>query len=108
MLTVLFGKNGHIGNALLKSSKNVIALGRNEGPFEKPKKLLYLLDDIKPDLVVNAAAYTNVDEAENESELAFQINAETPGLLAEWCQKNSAVFVHYSTDHVYSGSTSRA
>lgn len=66
-----------------------------------------LLNRYRPDLIVNAAAYTAVDRAEDDSELAFRINGELPGCLARWAQRNDRLLVHYSTDYVFDGSSDR-
>ena len=62
-----------------------------------------LLNRMRPDLIVNAAAYTAVDQAEADSEPAFRINAELPGCLARWSQRNDSLLLHYSTDYIFSG-----
>jgi len=63
-----------------------------------------MLDRLQPDLVVNAAAYTAVDQAENEPSIAFGLNAELPGCLARWCRSNERFLLHYSTDYIFDGS----
>jgi len=65
------------------------------------------LNRLQPDLVVNAAAYTAVDNAELETELAFNINAEVPGRIARWAQRNECALLHYSTDYVFDGTSKR-
>jgi dTDP-4-dehydrorhamnose reductase len=65
------------------------------------------LDRIAPDIVVNAAAYTAVDRAEDEPELAQRINGDAPGVIGAWAQQHSARVVHYSTDYVFDGSATR-
>ena len=60
--------------------------------------------EARPDLILNAAAYTAVDRAESEPELAMQINGEAPGMLAEEAKKSNALLIHYSTDYVFDGS----
>jgi dTDP-4-dehydrorhamnose reductase len=62
-----------------------------------------MLDEVRPGLIINASAYTDVDKAENEPELAMKINALAPGLMAEAARKLRTVFVHYSTDYVFDG-----
>jgi dTDP-4-dehydrorhamnose reductase len=62
-----------------------------------------LLDEIRPDVIVNAAAFTAVDKAESEVELAREINAAAPGRLARWAKENDAFLLHYSTDYVFDG-----
>lgn len=75
--------------------------------LSQPPSLLGLLDAQKPDIIVNAAAYTAVDKAESEPELAFAINAEAPEVLADWCVRHGALLLHYSTDYVFDGSSRR-
>ena len=60
-----------------------------------------LLNRLRPDLVVNAAAYTAVDRAEDESVLAFRMNADLPGCMARWAERNGVFLFHYSTDYVF-------
>jgi len=64
-----------------------------------------LLRRLRPDIVINAAAYTKVDRAENEAQTAFRVNAELPACLARWCRRNDRFLLHYSTDYVFSGET---
>jgi len=66
-----------------------------------------LLNRIRPDIIVNAAAYTAVDLAEDQTEAAFRINAELPACLARWSERNDRLLVHYSTDYVFSGDANR-
>jgi dTDP-4-dehydrorhamnose reductase len=75
--------------------------------FEDPASLAGLVGRIAPDIVVNAAAYTAVDRAEDEPERARRINAEAPGVLARACAERDAYLVHYSTDYVFDGSGTR-
>jgi len=106
MKILLFGKNGQVGwelNRTLLCLGELFALDYPEVDFEKPKDVVKILDEIKPDLIVNAAAYTNVDKAEEEPEKAQLVNAITPGEVANWCKKHDAVLIHYSTDYVFDG-----
>jgi dTDP-4-dehydrorhamnose reductase len=64
-----------------------------------------MLNRVQPDLVVNAAAFTAVDLAEDEIELSFRINAEVPGRIARWAQRNECALLHYSTDYVFDGTS---
>jgi len=66
-----------------------------------------LLERQRPDVVINAAAYTAVDKAESECRTAFRINAELPAALARWCSLNDGFLLHYSTDYVFSGESDR-
>jgi len=106
MKILLFGKNGQVGwelNRTLLCLGELYALDYPEVDFEKPKEVIKIVDQIKPDLIVNAAAYTNVDKAEEEPEKAQLINAITPCEVANWCKKYDAVLIHYSTDYVFDG-----
>ena len=111
---LLFGKNGQLGWELQRSLAplgNVIALDRHSqdlcGDLGNLPGLAATVQAVRPDLIVNAAAYTAVDKAESESELARTINALAPGLLAQEAHKLGAWLVHYSTDYVFDGSGNR-
>jgi len=107
MKILLFGKNGQVGWELHRSLQplgEVIALGRKEADFSNPESLRDIVRKIEPDVIVNAAAYTAVDKAEEEEELAAAINETAPAVLAEEALKINALLVHYSTDYVFDGS----
>ena len=106
MKILLFGKNGQVGwelNRSLLSLGEVISLGREEADFSKPDSLRAIVQSVKPDVIVNAVAYTTVDKAEEEEDLASIINGIGPGVLAEEALKINALLVHYSTDYVFDG-----
>ncbi len=103
MKILVFGKNGQVARELQRRAQ-VTALGRAEADFTAPETCLAALETHAPDAVINAAAYTAVDRAEEEEALATQINAATPGLLAEACARRAIPFVHISTDYVFDGS----
>ncbi|MEE9336681.1 MAG: dTDP-4-dehydrorhamnose reductase [Methylococcaceae bacterium] len=106
MKILLFGKNGQVGwelNRSLQPLGEVIALGIEDADFSKPESLRKIVQNISPNLIVNAVAYTAVDKAETEEELAYKINAIAPGVLAEEVLKLNALLVHYSTDYVFDG-----
>jgi dTDP-4-dehydrorhamnose reductase len=106
MKILLFGKNGQVGWELqrkLVSLGELSAVDREEVDFTNLHGLRDFTLDAKPDLIVNAAAYTDVDGAESEPEVALAINSEAPGVLAEAARKLGAAFVHYSTDYVFDG-----
>ena len=106
MRILLFGKNGQVGwelNRSLPPLGEVIALGREEADFSQPEALRNIVQAIKPDVIVNAAAYTAVDKAEDEEVLATTVNGDAPGVLAEEAKKLNALLVHYSTDYVFDG-----
>ena len=103
---LLTGVNGQVGYELqhsLSSLGKVHALDRNQLDLSNPDSIRKVVQSIKPDLIVNPAAYTAVDKAESEPELANAINAIAPRILAEEAEKLGAVMVHYSTDYVYDG-----
>ncbi len=103
---LVIGKNGQVGSALpvaLRPLGRVIALGRAEMNLTNPDAIRAVIRAAKPDVIVNAAAYTAVDKAESEPELAMQINAIAPGLMAEEALRLGALLVHYSTDYVFDG-----
>jgi len=117
---LLLGANGQVGHALrpaLVRLGEVVCTTRSgllpEGTaceradFDQPGTLPALVARIAPDVVVNAAAYTAVDRAEQEPDAAFRANAEAPGALAEACARSGALLVHYSTDYVFDGSADR-
>lgn len=106
MKILLFGKNGQIGwelNRSLLPLGEIVALGRADADFSNPENLRAVVRRIKPDVIVNAVAYTAVDKAEEEEELAIIINGEAPKVLAEEAKKLNAILVHYSTDYVFNG-----
>ena len=100
------GKNGQVGFELLRSLAGfgeVIAVGRQEMDLADPDAIRRAVREAKPDLIVNAAAYTAVDKAEAEPELAHAINGTAPGILAEEAKRLGAALIHYSTDYVFDG-----
>jgi len=106
---LLIGKNGQVGFELLKilpKVGSVLATDKEMLNLADPKSIKKLIEDFKPDIIINAAAYTAVDLAEDEKELAFQINAKAPEVLMECAKKQNALFIHYSTDYVFDGKSS--
>ncbi len=115
MKILLFGKNGQVGWELQRSLAplgEVIALDRDStaycGDFTDLVGLAKTVQAVGPDVIVNAAAHTAVDQAESEPELARTLNALAPGVLAQAAQSVGAWMLHYSTDYVFDGSGSRA
>lgn len=111
MRILLFGKNGQVGWELQRSLSplgKVIALARDDqefcGDLTDLQGLSDTIKNIKPDVIVNAAAYTAVDKAESETDLAYVINAEAPEVMAKAAKLLGALFIHYSTDYVFDGS----
>lgn len=116
MTTLVLGGNGQLGQELLRalgSSEPVVATTRTGrlpdgsaceiADFNRPELLPALLDSVQPSAVVNAAAYTAVDRAEQDMEAAFTANAIAPGVIARWCATRGVPLVHYSTDYVFDG-----
>lgn len=107
MRTILLtGASGQVGWELQRSLSTlgrVVAPGHAEFDLARPQTLAAALRDIKPDLVVNPAAYTAVDKAESEQELAYAVNAEAPLALAKEAAKRGITLVHFSTDYVFDG-----
>src|SRR5690242_10456793 len=111
MRILLFGKSGQIGSRLLATLAplgDVIAPASSDANFLDPASVISAIRDHRPDLIVNAAAYTAVDDAEREPDAAQLVNATAPGLIAEEAARIGAPLVHYSTDYVFSGSKSGA
>ena len=106
MKILLLGKNGQVGWELQRTLAplgSVIALGREEVDLANLEALRNTVRSVQPQLIVNAAAYTAVDKAESEPELAMAINGIAPGILAQEAQKYGATLIHYSTDYVFAG-----
>jgi dTDP-4-dehydrorhamnose reductase len=111
MKILLFGAAGQVGWELQRALQplgEVVPLARgNEGPaadFSRPETLAATIEAVRPDVIVNAAAHTAVDRAEEEPALAQAINADAPGVLARAAAARGAWLVHYSTDYVFDGS----
>lgn len=105
----LTGKEGQIGWELertLAPLGEVRAFNRSDFDLANHDLMRKLLHDFRPDIIVNAAAYTNVDKAESEKDLALTINGIAPGILAEEAKHINAILVHYSTDYVFDGEAS--
>ena len=103
---LLTGVNGQVGHALQKKLANyqVFALNREQLDLNNADAIRRVVQSIQPDLIINPAAYTGVDKAESEPDLAYAINAIAPQILAEEAAKINAALIHFSTDYVYDGS----
>jgi dTDP-4-dehydrorhamnose reductase len=100
------GANGQVGFELahwLRPHGRVVAIDSDTLDLADPDAIARAMREVQPALVVNAAAYTAVDQAEQERDLAFAINAAAPGVLADEAKRAGAVLVHYSTDYVFDG-----
>lgn len=109
MKVLLTGTTGQVGWELARTLLpvgEVIAVDRSQADLADLNSLRAIIQHHKPDVIVNPAAYTAVDKAETEQELAFLINAEAPGVMAEEAKKIGALLVHYSTDYVFDGTKS--
>ena len=109
MRILVFGKTGQVGFGLskdLESVGSVRCVGRDEVDLGDLASIETTIQYEHPDIVVNAAAYTNVDQAESEVELANLINIKAPGVMAEMAAAGGAWFIHYSTDYVFDGECS--
>ncbi len=107
MKILLTGKTGQVGYELERSLQGlgeIIALDRSQMDLANLDQVRDVIRAIKPDLIINPAAYTAVDKAESEPELAMRINGEAPGVMAEEAKKLGAAMIHYSTDYVFDGS----
>ena len=106
MKILLTGKDGQVGFALhkkLASLGEVIATSRDILDLEDSQAIRAFIDKIQPDIIINPAAYTKVDQAENEPELAFQMNAVAPQVLTEKASQLHIPIIHFSTDYVFDG-----
>ncbi len=106
MSILLLGKEGQVGQELsrsLLSLGQLTALGQTDLDLQNQHDLSNKLEQLKPEIIVNAAAYTAVDKAEEDKEAAFAINATAVNTIAEYAKKHDALFVHYSTDYVFNG-----
>jgi dTDP-4-dehydrorhamnose reductase len=110
MKILITGKNGQLGYELQQSAPTDVtlyALGSNELDITDSAKVTQKINDFKPDVVINSAAYTAVDKAESDSENAFNVNAKGPENLALACKQVNAKLIHISTDFVFNGDNSK-
>ncbi|PHR70208.1 sugar nucleotide-binding protein, partial [Henriciella sp.] len=111
MRILLFGPNGQVGTEIRRqahaSGLEVVPAGREAVDLSKPGAAATLISQSDCDGVINASAYTAVDKAETEAELAGAVNTDAPAAMAEACAAAGLPFVHYSTDYVFDGTSSR-
>jgi len=103
---LLTGKNGQVGAELLRflpQVGEVVAFGHDQLDLSNPSDIRRTIREVRPQLIVNAAAYTAVDQAETDETTAQAVNTHAPGLMAEEAKKIGAALVHYSTDFVFDG-----
>jgi len=106
MQILLLGINGQLGWELrraLATLGQVTALDYPQIDLTRPEQARRVIKRIKPQVIINATAYTSVDGAESEAEVALAINRDAPGIIAEEAKALGAVFIHYSTDYVFDG-----
>ena len=103
---LITGSSGQVGFELKRALAlhgRLLCPGRDGFDLSQPDTLAALLDQLRPDIIVNPAAHTAVDRAEDEPALAHAVNAEAPAVLARWAQAHDALLIHYSTDYVFDG-----
>ncbi|QNK02735.1 dTDP-4-dehydrorhamnose reductase [Dyella telluris] len=120
MKILLLGANGQLGQTFLKESAlttfgEVVPVTRDgqlsggmtgvAGDLSSPEGMTAVLDRVQPDVIINAAAFTAVDRAEQEEKLATRVNGESVGAIGAWAASNDALVLHYSTDYVFDGSS---
>lgn len=113
MKTLVFGKDGQLGRAFKSLFDNYLVVpnldlqvqyvGRAECDLANSTEINVLLSQESPDLIINASAYTAVDKAESEIDLAYAVNAVAPEIMAQFAAKRGATLLHYSTDYVFDG-----
>ncbi len=110
MKILITGVNGQVGHALMRefTEHELIGLNRQDCDLTNPDHIRQAIDQHQPDLIINPAAYTKVDQAEDEAELAFQINRDAPKVMAEKSREYHIPFIHFSTDYVFNGEKKEA
>ena len=103
MKVLLTGRNGQVGWELERQLDDVVATDRNAIDLADPDRIRDFVRKTDPKVIINAAAYTAVDKAESEKDLAMRVNGIAPGILAEEAKRLGALLVHYSTDYVFDG-----
>ncbi len=111
MRILLTGIRGQVGGALvprLQGSGTIMAVDESVLDFVRLADISSTLDRLKPDLIINPAAYTAVDKAESEPDLALRVNGEGPAIVAQWAAVHGVPLIHFSTDYVFNGAGERA
>jgi dTDP-4-dehydrorhamnose reductase len=106
MRILVTGKGGQVGTELAKlycSDGEVVFSGRAECDLSQEQSIRDAVRRVRPEIIVNAGAYTAVDKAESDQELCFAVNAKAPAILAEEAGRLGALLIHYSTDYVFNG-----
>jgi dTDP-4-dehydrorhamnose reductase len=110
MKILIMGVNGQVGHALMRelNDHELIGLTRQDCDLTNPDQIKEVIDHYQPELIINPAAYTKVDQAEDEPELAFQINRDAPKVMAEKAREYNIPLIHFSTDYVFDGEKKKA
>ena len=105
MKILITGVNGQVGHALMRelNDHELIGLTRQDCDLTNPDQIKEVIDHYQPELIINPAAYTKVDQAEDEPVLAFQINRDAPKVMAEKAREYNIPLIHFSTDYVFDG-----
>ena len=106
LLTGASGQLGHVLATRLRGMGEVIAPSHSQLDLGDAAAIVSLIETVQPDLIINAAAYTAVDQAEAQAHSAYAINAAAPALLAQQAQRRGIGLIHFSTDYVFDGSSS--
>ncbi|WP_158883238.1 dTDP-4-dehydrorhamnose reductase [Rhodanobacter sp. L36] len=122
MKTLLLGANGQLGRSFVDhgglAAHGELVLASRDGQLAQggrgdvadlstPENLVELFDRVRPDVLLNTAAYTAVDRAEQDEALAMRVNGEAVGVIGDWAVRHGALVIHYSTDYVFDGSQDR-
>jgi len=110
MRVLVTGVSGQVGGALvarLQAGAALLAADRTVLDLAAPHAIPAVLDRLAPDIILNPAAYTAVDKAEDEPALAMRVNAQAPGAIARWAAARGVPLIHFSTDYVFDGSGQR-
>jgi len=110
MKILITGINGQVGHALMRelTDHELIGLTRHDCDLTNLDQIRQVIDQHQPDLIINPAAYTKVDQAEDEPELAFKINRDAPKVMAEKAREYNIPLIHFSTDYVFDGEKKEA
>lgn len=103
-MILVFGSSGQVATELRERLPDAMFLGRAQADLSKPSDIVRTIAEIRPEAIINAAAYTAVDKAEEEEALALKINADAPGMMAQAAASLDIPLVHISTDYVFDGS----
>lgn len=107
MSLLVFGKTGQVARELVRLAPEARFVGRDEADLSDPSACATLIRQLEPEMVINAAAYTAVDKAEEDEALALLVNGNAPSAMAQAAAEIAAPFVHISTDYVFAGSGTR-